>query len=183
MGLSYLLESIAIYLPIAIWGSYFTFAFALLTVCLVVYEQLRLRVAVQSIALCLIAISYTSIHLFYAQHSADPMVSRVLNFATIIFACTQFWIYLISSGRMRNAQQRSLNRWGVGSILGIACLLIAFASQALQWLLVHVLVLIICLSALIISLRDTYQNKPYSRSSLFTAITGVATVQNGSIPV
>lgn len=176
MGLIYLLESIAIYLPIAIWGSYFTFAFLLLTICLIVYGQLRLRVAVQSIALCLVAISYTSIHLFYAQHSADPMVSRALNFATITFACTQFWIYLIASGRMRNAQQRSRNRWGVGSLFAIACLLIAFAPQALQWLLVHALVLFICLSALVISLRDTYENKPYSRSSFFTAITGVTTL-------
>ena len=176
MGLSYLLESIAIYLPIAIWGSYFTFAFALLIICLIVYGQLRLRVAVQSIALCMVAISYTSIHLFYAQHSADPMVSRALSFATITFACTQFWVYLIATGRMRNAQQRSRNRWAIGGLFASACLLIAFAPQALQWLLVHVLVLMICLFALVISLRDTYQNKPYSRSSLFTTITGLATL-------
>ena len=176
MGLSYIFESLATYLPIAIWGSYFTFAFGLFTICLIVYGQLRLRLAAQSLALCLVAITYTSIHLLYAQYSADAMVSRALNFATIVFTCTQFWLYLIATGRMRNAQQRLFNRWIVGSIFVLACLLIAFAPQALQWLLVHALVAIICLSALVTSLRDTYENKPYSRSSLFTTFTGLPAV-------
>lgn len=176
MGLSYLLESIAIYLPIAIWGSYFTFAFLLLTICLIVYGQLRLRVAVQSIALCLVAISYTSIHLFYAQHSADPMVSRALNFATITFACTQFWVYLIATGRMRNSQQRQTYRWTLSAFFGTGCLLIVLLPQAMQWLAILALAAALCIVALLVGLRDCYQSKPYWRSNLFIILAAMASL-------
>lgn len=176
MGLSYLLESIAIFLPIAIWGGYFTIAFALLAICLTAYWQLRLPVAVQAVALCVVAILYTTTHLFYVQLSPDPIVSRVLSLATLGFVCTQFAIYLIVSGRMRNKQQRQKTRWTLGTLFALGCLAIAVLSQAMQWLAILLVVTALCTVAFLFGLSDGYNNKPYWRSNLFITITATASL-------
>ena len=176
MGLSYLLESIATFLPIAIWGGYFTIAFALLALCLTAYWNMRLRVAAQATGLCICAILYTTVHLFYAQHSADPTISRLLSLATLSFVCTQFAVYLIASGRMRNRQQRQTYRWALSGIFILGCCAIGLMPIAMQWLTTLGLVLGLCSLAFLVAVRDAYQRKPYWISNLFITLAAAASL-------
>ena len=176
MGFSYIFASIALYLPVAIWGGYFTIVFSLLGLCLAAYWQMRVRVAAEAAILCVVSMGYTIAHLFYTTYSADPVVSSVLNFTELSFVCTQLLLYLIATGRMRSQRQRSVYRWTVRTIFALGCLAIVLLPQASQWLFTQALVASITLAAVFAAVGDVYRSKPFSHSTLFTTLAAIATL-------